>query len=152
MHILKNKVCCFLLLCLCLCSVAFRHTCMYFLRVSVLCTCLQRWASKLFILSPQIANPQMLGFIPRSQIRKVLRHASPQFSNPQIIILVHKSVNLYKILLNSVFKQSKSYIFKRFVLYFSLKIANQQSITFAEAHQSNKLLKSTNLRIAIYRT
>jgi hypothetical protein len=116
MHISKNKVCCFLLLCLCLCSVAFRHACMYFLRVSVLCTCFQKRASKLFILSLQIAKSQMLGFIPQSQIRKFLRHANPQFSNQQIFILVHKSANLYIILLSAqlYFQTVHSCLFKRF--------------------------------------
>jgi hypothetical protein len=37
-----------------------------------------------FFVGPQIANPQILGLIPQSQIRKFLRCASPQIANPQI--------------------------------------------------------------------
>ena len=35
-------------------------------------------------LSPHIANPEILGLNPQSQIRKFLRYASPQITNPQI--------------------------------------------------------------------
>jgi hypothetical protein len=34
--------------------------------------------------NPQIANPQILGLFPQSQIREFLRCASPQIANPQI--------------------------------------------------------------------
>jgi hypothetical protein len=37
-----------------------------------------------FFLCPKIANPQNLGLIPQSQIRKLLSCASPQLTNPQI--------------------------------------------------------------------
>jgi hypothetical protein len=46
----------------------------------------QRWARKFFVCL-QIANPQILGFIPQSQILKFLRRASPQFANPQISLV-----------------------------------------------------------------
>jgi hypothetical protein len=35
-------------------------------------------------LSHQIANPEILGLNPQSKIRKFLRYASPQITNPQI--------------------------------------------------------------------
>jgi hypothetical protein len=35
----------------------------------------------------QIANPQTLGLIPLSQIRKSLGCASPQIANPQIFMI-----------------------------------------------------------------
>jgi hypothetical protein len=35
----------------------------------------------------QIANPQILGLTPLSQIRKFLMHAIPQITNPQIFIV-----------------------------------------------------------------
>jgi hypothetical protein len=43
----------------------------------------QRWARNFFIGS-QIANPQILGLIPQSQICKFLARASPKISNLQI--------------------------------------------------------------------
>jgi sorbitol-specific phosphotransferase system component IIBC len=46
----------------------------------------QSWASILF-LSPKIANPQILGLILLSQIRKFLRCVNPQIANPQIFMI-----------------------------------------------------------------
>jgi hypothetical protein len=40
-----------------------------------------------FFLSPQIANPQILGLISLSQILKFLRYASPQIANEQIFVI-----------------------------------------------------------------
>ncbi len=37
-----------------------------------------------FVKGPKIANPQILGLNPRSQIRKVLRRVGPQIAKPQI--------------------------------------------------------------------
>ncbi len=48
----------------------------------------KRWARISFV-SPQIANLQILGLIPQSQIRKFMRCASPQITNPQIVCLVY---------------------------------------------------------------
>jgi hypothetical protein len=42
------------------------------------------WVRNVFVVSPQIANPQISGLIPQSQIRTFLRFASPQIANPQI--------------------------------------------------------------------
>jgi hypothetical protein len=55
--------------------------------------------------SAQIANLQILGFIPLLQIRKFLRCVNLQISNPQIFITIRKSANLYQTLHNSVSKQ-----------------------------------------------
>jgi hypothetical protein len=54
---------------------------------------LQKWAIN-FCLSPQMAIPQILGLIQQSQIRKFLRHASPQTANPQIFMLYLQIANL----------------------------------------------------------
>jgi hypothetical protein len=54
---------------------------------------LQRWSKKLFFI-PQIANPQILGLITLSQIRKFLRWASPQIANRQIVIINPQIPNL----------------------------------------------------------
>ncbi len=55
----------------------------------------------IFFVSPQIANPQILGLIPQAQICTFLRCASPQIPNPKIcanrkttnilVVPVHKS-------------------------------------------------------------
>jgi hypothetical protein len=55
--------------------------------------------------SAQIANPQILGFIPLLQIRKFFRCVNLQISNPQIFITIRTSANLYQTLPNSVSKQ-----------------------------------------------
>ncbi len=39
--------------------------------------------TQIIFVSPQNANPQILGLIPQSQIRKFLKCASPQIANPQ---------------------------------------------------------------------
>jgi hypothetical protein len=46
-----------------------------------------------FFTSPQIANLQVLGFIPQSQIYKFLGYASSQIANPQICIIILKIEN-----------------------------------------------------------
>jgi hypothetical protein len=40
--------------------------------------------TQIFVVSPQIANPQILRLILQSQVRKLLRCASPLVANPQI--------------------------------------------------------------------
>jgi hypothetical protein len=40
--------------------------------------------TQFFSVSLQFANPQILGLIPQSQIRNILRYASRQIPNPQI--------------------------------------------------------------------
>jgi hypothetical protein len=52
----------------------------------------QRQASKL-LLSPQITNPQFLGLILLSQIRKFLRWAGQQNANPQIFTKYCKTLS-----------------------------------------------------------
>jgi hypothetical protein len=39
--------------------------------------------TQIIFVSPQIANPQILGLIPQLKIRKFLKCASPQIANPQ---------------------------------------------------------------------
>ncbi len=46
---------------------------------------LQREGKQTFVLSPPIGYPQNIGLIPH--IRKCLRCASPQITNPQIVMI-----------------------------------------------------------------
>ncbi len=39
---------------------------------------------QIFFVSPQMANPQILGLTPQSQVPKFLKYASLQIANPQI--------------------------------------------------------------------
>jgi hypothetical protein len=51
-----------------------------------------------FFVSPQLANPQIRGLLPQSQIRKFLRCASPQIAKPKICneqFANHKSTNFF---------------------------------------------------------
>jgi hypothetical protein len=43
--------------------------------------------TQIIFVCQQIADPQILGLIPQSQIRKFLKFASPQIANPQIATL-----------------------------------------------------------------
>jgi hypothetical protein len=47
-----------------------------------------------FFKSPQIANLQILGLIPLSQISKILMCVSPQIANPQIFMINPQVANL----------------------------------------------------------
>ncbi len=41
---------------------------------------------QIFVFSPQIANPQILGFILQSRVRKLLRCASPQICKEKSVL------------------------------------------------------------------
>ncbi len=48
-----------------------------------------------YFYNPQIANPQIFGLIPQSQISTFLRQPSPQIANPQIFMIYLKIANLH---------------------------------------------------------
>ncbi len=53
-----------------------------------------------FVKSPQIENPQILGLIPLSQIRKFHRYASLQIENSQIL-MINPQIGIRKFLQNT---------------------------------------------------
>jgi hypothetical protein len=77
------------------------------------------------LLSPQIANPQIPGLIPLSQIRKFLRYASPQIANPQIFFINPKIATPQispKYCTNLYHNSSKSCPFNHFFNYVQILI------------------------------